>query len=376
MDKKAINEVRRLFDKNNCRIDRMYGCYVSENKEKITELKDTLHSLEDEELFKYCELFKKVVSGRIGRTLFNVDFPLKEEREGGHQAYLYRLLKSGLKDETLVSDFFDRVIESYRSSEKYLILLVHGSYDVPGRTRDGIGLSDASEEVYHFLELSICPVLLLRDGLCYDAAEKAFFSRTEDWSVQKPETGLLYPAFNERSSDIHAALWYAKNEKARHDELAEALLGTELPRAETAEKDAFRAVLEAALGEQCDYETVKNMNEAVVQIAEAGKDAEEPAVVDHAELRRIFYDNGVDEEAIARLDLAYDEIIGAETQPLLAENIAERKKLSVKSDHLSMEIAPESAAVIETRVIDGTEYFLIPVRDNVTVNGVRIRSKA
>ena len=58
MDKKAISEVRRLFDKNDCRIDRMYGCYVSENKEKITELKDTLHSLEDEELFKYCELFK------------------------------------------------------------------------------------------------------------------------------------------------------------------------------------------------------------------------------------------------------------------------------------------------------------------------------
>lgn len=255
-------------------------------------------------------------------------------------------------------------------------MLVHGSYDIPGRTQDGIRMADASEEVYHFIELSICPVALLRDGLCYDAAEKAFFSRTEDWSVQKPEVGLLYPAFNERSSDIHAALWYAKNEKTRHDELAEALLGTELPRGETVEKDVFHAVLEAALGENCDYENVKNINEAVAGIAEAGKEAGEPALIDQTDLRRIFYDNGADEETIERLDLAYDEIIGSKTQPLLAENIAETKKISVRSDHLKMEIAPESAALIESRVIDGIEYFLVPVTDSVTVNGVQIRSKA
>jgi hypothetical protein len=41
-------------------------------------------------------------------------------------------------------------------------------------------------------------------------------------------------------------------------------------------------------------------------------------------------------------------------------------KLSVKS---------EVSDVVETRVIDGREYFLIPVSDNLEVNGIRIRQK-
>ena len=60
----------------------MYGCYVNEKKERVAELKDSFYSLADEELFKYCEIFKKAVSGRIGKTLFNMDFPLSEEKEG------------------------------------------------------------------------------------------------------------------------------------------------------------------------------------------------------------------------------------------------------------------------------------------------------
>lgn len=375
MDKKGVNEIRRLFDKNDCRVDRMYGCYVDEKKQRIAELKDSFHSLQDEELFKYCEIFKKAVSGRIGRTLFNMEFPLAEEREGGHQTALLALLRSGLKDEALVEELFQRIIDSYRSAEKYLILLVHGVYDIPGRTSDNMGLDDGSEDVYSFLELSVCPVELLRDGLCYDAAEQAFFSRTEDWGVQKPEVGLLYPAFNDRSTDLHAALWYAKNEKSRHDELAEELLGMELPRPESAEKDVFREVIEISLGENCDFENVKRVNEAVNQLAEAGKEAGEPALIEKHDIRRILYDNGADEETIERFDEVYEELIGEDTQPLLADNIAESKKLTIQSDHLKLDVKPESAELIETRVIEGREYFLIPVTDNVTVNGIRLRAK-
>ena len=375
MDKKGVNEIRRLFDKNDCRVDRMYGCYVDEKKQRIAELKDSFHSLQDEELFKYCEIFKKAVSGRIGRTLFNMEFPLAEEREGGHQTALLALLRSGLKDEALVEELFQRIIDSYRSAEKYLILLVHGVYDIPGRTSDNMDLDDGSEDVYSFLELSVCPVELLRDGLCYDAAEQAFFSRTEDWGVQKPEVGLLYPAFNDRSTDLHAALWYAKNEKSRHDELAEELLGMELPRPESAEKDVFREVIEISLGENCDFENVKRVNEAVNQLAEAGKEAGEPALIEKHDIRRILYDNGADEETIERFDEAYEELIGEDTQPLLADNIAESKKLTIQSDHLKLDVKPESAELIETRVIEGREYFLIPVTDNVTVNGIRLRAK-
>ena len=375
MDRKGINEVRKLFDKNNCRVDRMHGCYVNEKKERIADLRDTFYSLADDELFKYCEIFKKAVSGRIGKTLFNMDFPLSEEKEGGHQPELYRLLKSGLSDPEMVDAFFDRIIETYRSAEKYLILLVHGIYDIPGRTSDNITLVDGSDNVYSFIELSICPVTLLKDGLCYDADEKAFFSRSEDWGVQKPEIGMLYPAFNDRSSDIHAALWYAKNEESRHDELAAELLGMDLPMPRTAEQDLFREVIEVSLGKDCSYENVKNINDAVNRILEEGKDEPEPVLIGQHEIRQILYENGADEEALTRFDKAYEEIAGEDSAPLLAESVAEPKKLSVKSENIRLDISAEAADLVETRVIDGIEYFLIPVADNVTVNGIRIRSK-
>ena len=204
-----------------------------------------------------------------------MEFPLSEEKEGGHQPELYELLKSGLKDEEMVDRFFDRIISVYRCPEKYLILLVHGVYDIPGRTSDGIGMYDASTDVYEFMELSICPVKLLRDGLCYDAGEKAFFSRTEDWAVQKPEVGLLYPAFNERSTDIHAALWYAKNDECRHEELTEELLGFDPPRGQSSERDLFREVIEVSLGGEYDYDSVVKINDAVNRMVEDGKDAGE-----------------------------------------------------------------------------------------------------
>ena len=383
MDKKAINEIRKLFDKNDCRVDRMYGCYVNEQKERIADLKDSFHSLQDEELFKYCEIFKKAVSGKIGRTLFNMEFPLSEEKEGGHQPELYELLKSGLKDEEMVDRFFDRIISVYRCPEKYLILLVHGVYDIPGRTSDGIGMYDASTDVYEFMELSICPVKLLRDGLCYDAGEKAFFSRTEDWAVQKPEVGLLYPAFNERSTDIHAALWYAKNDACRHEELTEELLGFDPPRGQSSERDLFREVIEVSLGGEYDYDSVVKINDAVNRMVEDGKDAGETVMLDRHDIRRVLYDCAEEaeespekiEKTLGRFDEAYDHLIGDEEPRLLAENVAEPKKLSIRNDTLKLEVLTEAAELIETKVIDGQEFLLIPVTEDLTVNGIRIRRK-
>ena len=68
-------------------------------------------------------------------------------------------------------------------------------------------------------------------------------------------------------------------------------------------------------------------------------------------------------------------MIGDEEPRLLAENVAEPKKLSIRTDTLKLDVLTEAAELIETRVIDGQEFFLIPVTEDVTVNGIRIRRK-
>ncbi len=375
MEKKEINEIRKCFQRNDCRIDRLRGCYVNEEKEKISSIRELFLALEDEEMSRYCELFRKALSGKIGRNLFNLSFPLAEEAEGGRQHFLLRLLDSELKDEELVQEFFDRVIENYQEAGKYLILLVRGVYDIPGRTSDGLGLGDASEEVYSFLLCCICPVALLREGLCYDKAAGSFLSRSDDWAVQKPDSAFLFPAFRERSTDLHEALYYAKKPAERHEEIPGELLGAPLPRAEKEEQLLFRDLVEDVLGRKCDFDSVKGISESLSQLVEEGKEREESALLDRESMKKLLRENGAEEERLLRFEKSYEEKTGGDDSPLLAENILPGKELRLKSKLLKLNISSELSELLESRIIDGREYLLLPISDDLELNGIRLRQK-
>ena len=371
LDKKAIAEIRKLMTMNNCRIDRIRGCYVDENREIVTELRETFLALEESTVEKYCEIFRQTLGGKLGKNLFNLEFPLSEEEAGGRQDMLYRLQQSGLEDSTLVRAFFDRVIETAKFPDKYLILLAHGIYDIPGRTSDGIDMDDASDYVYDFVLCSICPVILLKEGLCYDPEKMSFLDRRSDWAEQRPDAGFLFPAFNDRGSDIHQALFFARRPDEMHPELMEDFLGCPMPLPEEDQRGVFKNVVEATLGRDCDFENVKNIHEAIGQLVEQEKDSGEPAQIEKVQLRRILYENGAPQESLDIFDEAFDAAVG-EGGTLMAENAADTKKLEIKTPSLRITVKAEMADMIKTRFIDGVEYLTIPVADDIEVNGIRI----
>lgn len=371
MDKKAIAEIRKLMTLKNCRIDKIRGCYVDENREIVTEIRDTFLALEESTVEKYCEIFRQTLSGKPGKNLFNLEFPLAEEEAGGRQDLLYRLQKSGLDDSTLLRAFFDRVIETAQFPDKYLILLAHGLYDIPGRTSDGIDMEDASDYVYDFILCSICPVILLKEGLCYDPDKMCFLDRRSDWAVQRPDAGFLFPAFNDRGSDIHQLLYFVRRPDELHPELSDDLLGCPMPLPEEDQRGVFKKVVESTLGRDCDFENVKNIHEAIGQLVEQEKDSGEPPQIEKVQLRRILYENGAPEESLDLFDAAFDDAVG-EGGSLMAENAAETKKLEIKTPSLRITVKAEMADMIKTRFIDGIEYLTIPVADDIEVNGIRI----
>ena len=79
------------------------------------------------------------------------------------------------------------------------------------------------------------------------------------------------------------------------------------------------------------------------------------------------------EKALDHFEETYEEITGNKNSLIFAENIAEPKKISIESDNLRFDVQRDAAALIETKVINGQEYFLVPVTDSVSVNGIRIR---
>lgn len=134
------------------------------------------------------------------------------------------LRSSALKNEELLNSFYQLIIDSYDYVGNFLILLFHDAYDVIVKTNDNAKL-DESEEVYEYLLCSICPVALSKPGLGYREDENRIGARIRDWVVGVPENGFLFPAFTDRSADIHSVLYYTRNAKDSHPELMESERG-------------------------------------------------------------------------------------------------------------------------------------------------------
>lgn len=375
MIKQEINEIKKLFTPKNCSITRICGCYVDGEKNKKTELKQAFLALPEEEMFKYFEILRKTLSGTLGKNLLTLEFPLVTESEGGTQEFLLRLRDSRLKDEALLEEYYDKIIDTYEYVGNYLILVIHDVYDVPGRTTDGIDMEDASDEVYEYLLTCICPVNLSKPGLSYNAAENTFQNRIRDWVVDMPETGFLFPAFNDRCTDIHSTLYYSKDSEDLKEAFVEQLLGCPLPLSAGGQKETFQALIEETLGETCDIETVKNIHEKINEMVQEHKEDPAPLVLDKNEVKTIFASSGVDNDKMAEFDRHYDETAGEDTS-LYVSNVVNTRTFEVKTPDVIIKVNPERTDLIETRTIGGRECLVIELSGNVEVNGITVRASA
>lgn len=373
MIKQEINEIKRLYTPSNCSITRICGCYVDGEKNKKTEFKEAFLSLPEEEIFKYFELLRKTLSGSVGKNLLNLEFPLSSEEEGGSQEFLLRLRDSKLKDEGLLSEFYDKVIGSYEYVGNYLVLLIHDAYDVPGKTTDGLAMEDASDTVYEYLLCCICPVNLSKPGLSYNSETNEFHNRVRDWIVELPETGFLFPAFNDRCADLHSTLYYSKNTEEPHAEFVDNILGAVLPLTAGSQKETFQSLIEETLGDDAEYEVVKNIHEQLTEMIEEHKEIPEPLTLDKRQVKNLFEKSGVEEEKLADFDQLYDAAAGEHTA-LFVDNVANTRTFEVKTPDVIVKVNPERADLVNTMTLDGKRCLVIEINDHVEVNGIPVRT--
>ena len=373
MNKKEILEIRKQFTPANCAITRICGCYVDHEKTKKMESKEAFLSLPEEEAFKYFDIFKKTLSGTVGKNMLNLEFPLDAEMPGGTQEFLLKLRDSKLEDDMLLEEFYDKVIATYDYAENYYIVLIHAMYDIPGKSSDGLEMFDASDEVYEYLLMSICPVSLSKAGLSYNAEDNRIQDRIRDWIVDMPVKGFLFPAFNDRSTDLHSVLYYTKKSEDLQPEMIDQLLGAQMPMSADTQKETFQMIIEDTLGEDGDYETVRNIHETLNDLIEEHKEEPEPLKLDKTDVKKIFEQSGVSAEKMENFDRNYEETAGEKTS-LLASNIAETRKFNIETPDIIIKVNPDRADLVETRIIDGRQCLVIPVDDHIEVNGINVRT--
>lgn len=375
MNKKEIAELRKQYTPERSTIDRICGCYVDGEKNIKFKMKQAFFSLPSEEEFKYFELLKKTMSGSIGTNLFSMEFPLESEEPGGTQEFLYRLRESKLNSDNLLDEFYDKVIANYDYGENYYIILIHSAYDVPGRATDGTEMEDASDTVFDYIHCAICPVSLSKAALGYNMETNTMGERIRDWVVDMPATGFVFPAFNDRATDLHSVLYYSKDPKNIHAEFIDGVLGSYEAQSSVHQKEAFQNLVVETLEEDCDFEVIKNIHENIHELVELNQDNPDPVVLTKDEMKQIFYDSGASDEKMESFDLEYDSCAGDDAK-LLATNISSPRKFSIETPDVVIKVNPARLDLLETKIIDGRQCLVIAVDSHMQVNGVDVKTFA
>lgn len=372
MNKKEVLEIRKLFTKEDSSLQRICGCYVDGEKNKVYCKKDAFLSLPQDEMLKYNELLKGSLAGSVGKTLINMEFPIEQERDGGTQYFLEKLRKAELKDDVLLDEFYNRVIANLNFDGNYYIILVYGAYDVPGKASDGTEMYDASDEVYSFILCCICPVARSKGGLSFLEDEGIIGERFRDFVVGKPMCGFLYPAFNDRCSDIHNVLYYAKNSSSIFPDIIDKVLGSIAPMTADIQQESFHRLIDAILGEDADYTTVSSVYDKLTELIAENADNPEPLMVSKCEFKRVFEASGVEEEQLTSFDDIYDEVVGARTD-LAAENLVNKKIMNIVTPDVLIKVNRERADLIQTKIVDGRKCIVVAVDDRVEVDGFNVK---
>ncbi len=375
MIKAELSELKKLMTQKNCSITRICGCYVDGDKNKKATFSRSFLALPEEEMFKYFEILRKSLSGTMGKNCLDLAFTPEAEQEGGAQEFLLRLRKSGLKDEALLEEYYNRIISSFEYVGNYLILVVHDVYDVPGRATDGAEMEDASDNVYEYLLTALCPVNLSEPGLSYDPVTNEFHNRNRDWIVEMPFVGYLFPAFNDRAADIHNLLYYSKDAENLNDSLIELLLNCTEPMTAGGQKETFQSLVEETLGETCGFEEVKNIHEKMGEMIEEHKEEAQPLVLDRHEVKTLFASSGVANEKMAEFDSHYEHSAGQDT-PLRMTNLYNTRSFDVKMPDVVIKVKPDRTDLIDEKVIDGRPCVVVQLNGDVEVNGISLKKQA
>ena len=376
MNEKEIGEIRRRVRRERSNMTAIYGCFVNDQKEIITEYRQSTAMMSENEAERYFGLMKRTLSGTVGKNLIDITFRTAQVAGSPEHQLLMDLRQCALKDDALRMQLYKKIIESVNMDESYLILLGCDSYDVPFKSKDDVTQADNSGGVYTYLLCAVCPVKQTKPNLHYVAENREFHDGGITQVAQAPALGFLFPAFDNRAANIYNALFYTRDSARGHETLIDTLFNVSAPKPAAEQKKSFEALLAASLKEECSLEVVQNVHDQLRQCIEMHKEAKvaEPLLVSKEQVKSALAESGVSEANIAKFSIDYDETFGFEAE-LHPKNIIDNKKFEIHTPDVSIKVSPERSDLIETRVIGGVKYILICADEDVEVNGVSIHIK-
>ncbi len=373
MTDREIAEIRRRYKRERSSISRIRGCFVNENKEIISEVDQSLGLMTETEGDHVLGLLRKSLSGGIGVNLLDIDFSTTQVSTGEEHALLMKLRDSQLSDDEAVNTLYRKIIAGLNIEGSFMILLAADTYDVFSFTKDGKKSEDAAE-VFRYIICAVCPIQTTKPALSYEVKERCFRNLLPDAVISAPQVGFMFPAFDNRATNLYGALYYTKSKDNNHEEFTRAIFKTErLPMPAKEQTEAFKGILAESAGEACSLRVIQSVHAQLCQVVEDHKEhKDEPLVVDKCVLRDMLEFGGVSEGGVETFEKQFDESFGTDAQ-VNPKNMMDVKRFEVRTPDVVIKVKPEKRDLVETRVIDGVRYILIRADEGAEVNGIDIR---
>lgn len=182
---------------------RIAGCYVDKDGDFDGSFNTNFLKLSAPERTTKLKLAKEIPFSATNENLKNYEYPQSTRKPGSMWQLLMAMKECGLKNDALMDTFYDIVMEQYQADAEYSILVFHDRYDIPAKASDKERLWE-SEEVFEYIICAICPM-------------------TGEYEPGKPECGVLFPAFIDRSGDINQIAVFQADAERPHAELMKIL---------------------------------------------------------------------------------------------------------------------------------------------------------
>lgn len=373
MTEKETAEIRRRMRAEKNSISHIRGCYVSTNGEIISTMAQPLNLLSTDEADRFLALLRRVLSGKLGRNLLDLNFTTAQVMSGEEHRLLTALRDTALGEEEVLNQLYTKIIENLKIEGQYLILVAYDTYDVPRRSKFGDELQDDSDEMFRYILCAICPVKATKPALGYDFEENEFRTLGENRVVSSPKLGFMFPTFDDRTTNIYSALYYTQDVSDSHSELADALFGIQTPMPADTQRQTFSDMLTTTLEDECSFEVVQTVHEELCKYIDAHREAkiDEPLQVPKTAVKTMLESCGVSGEHLTAFDERYEEAFGDED--IMPANVIDAKTFEVRTPDVIIKVSPERTDLIETRIINGMKYILISADTDVEVNGVPVR---
>ena len=290
-----------------------------------------------------------------------------------------QLKNSQLKDDALLDNFYELIIDNYDYTGNFLILFFHDAYDVITKTKDNVKI-DESEEVYEYVLCAICPVSLSEPGLRYFEQQNEIKARIRDWVVESPTNGFVFPAFIDRSSDVNSVMYYTKNAKDTHTELMENVLGCPSKQTATVQKETFQSIIKDSFSsdenkaDKIFMDIQENLNTMIEEYNALYDDTDcEPISLTKKDIQNLLIESEVPQEITTKIEKSYVENFGDDIP--LAKNLIDAKALKAnvqrkKEEHLHKQVEILQARLDEVKqenAIDNETHLSTEVNDDNVV---------